>query len=637
MANPEHLAILKQGVEAWNKWRAEHPDIEPDFSESDLQMTDLSGAKLYRADFYATNLTKARLNNANLGGAGFAAAQLYGADLSASHLEGAAFVKANLDEANLTKAELTRADFSGASLKKTIFKEAILIGSVFSNALLKITTHMLDGSRLGEPDVIHLSGADFSDAMMGWTIFNDVDLSDVIGLDTVSHCGASVISTDTIFKSRNLPPAFLLGCGVPQQFVDYIPSLIGAVEPFQYHSCFISYSTKEEEFAQRLYSRLRDAKVRVWCSSKDIKGGEKLFDQMERAIQLHDRLLLVLSENSIKSGWVETEIRKAVEIERKEKRRKLFPIRLTDVDTIKEWRCFDADTGKDLAVEVREYFIPDFSNWKDHDSFEKEFERLLSDLKNAEPHKEKVAFTTSVVFDEEEYLPAFVIPQKENLKLTTRLSDLSSLGRPLIREKETTQITISKPTNFDEIVIFCGELIQYKILTDLDEMQKGGWTVLQMSGTVSSEVKNPVKTSDLVKLSAEEMAQILLNNRFSTGISENLRWEYSSLLVPSGSKVSLQHLPSSEKTGADKRMITLEKQNFFKAEITIQTMGASTPSILPSGLRLPSNKAAKCRTYQFAVTLEAEFDNQASGTRQMQEYKTWLIWLFSEIQKRLSD
>jgi len=41
---------------------------------------------------------------------------------------------------------------------------------------------------------------------------------------------------------------------------------------------------------------------------------------------------------------------------------------MTDFETLRDWTCFDADTGKDLAVEVREYFIPDFSNWKNHDA-----------------------------------------------------------------------------------------------------------------------------------------------------------------------------------------------------------------------------------------------------------------------------
>jgi hypothetical protein len=58
-------------------------------------------------------------------------------------------------------------------------------------------------------------------------------------------------------------------------------------------------------------------------------------------------------------------------------------------DAIREWDCFDADSGKDLGVEIREYFIPDFSNWKDPDSFEKADERLLRDLRAEESTGQK--------------------------------------------------------------------------------------------------------------------------------------------------------------------------------------------------------------------------------------------------------
>jgi hypothetical protein len=92
------------------------------------------------------------------------------------------------------------------------------------------------------------------------------------------------------------------------------------------------------------------------------------------------KLLLVLSEHSIASTWVETEIYNARQTELRQQRRKLFPIRLTDMDTLRAWRCFDADIGKDLAREVRDYYIPDFSNWKNHDAFELAFARLLRDL-----------------------------------------------------------------------------------------------------------------------------------------------------------------------------------------------------------------------------------------------------------------
>ena len=60
-----------------------------------------------------------------------------------------------------------------------------------------------------------------------------------------------------------------------------------------------------------------------------------------------------------------------------------FASRLSKLSETPE--CFDADTGKDSAREIREYFIPDFSNWKDHDSCQRAFQRLVSDLKTENP------------------------------------------------------------------------------------------------------------------------------------------------------------------------------------------------------------------------------------------------------------
>lgn len=55
--------------------------------------------------------------------------------------------------------------------------------------------------------------------------------------------------------------------------------------------------------------------------------------------------------------------------------------RLVPFDAIREWTNFDADSGKDSAREIREYYIPDFSDWKNHDNYQRTFDRLLKDLK----------------------------------------------------------------------------------------------------------------------------------------------------------------------------------------------------------------------------------------------------------------
>jgi hypothetical protein len=81
------------------------------------------------------------------------------------------------------------------------------------------------------------------------------------------------------------------------------------------------------------------------------------------------------------SEWVKTEIANARQREVREKRQMLFPISLVSYDRITEWHAFDVDTGKASAREIREHFIPDFSDWKHHDSNRQAFQRLLRDLR----------------------------------------------------------------------------------------------------------------------------------------------------------------------------------------------------------------------------------------------------------------
>jgi uncharacterized protein YjbI with pentapeptide repeats len=73
MANDEHVALLKQGVNAWNAWRRENPDMRPDLSDADLEGADLSkanleGANLRKANLSGVKLIAARLSEADLEG-----------------------------------------------------------------------------------------------------------------------------------------------------------------------------------------------------------------------------------------------------------------------------------------------------------------------------------------------------------------------------------------------------------------------------------------------------------------------------------------------------------------------------------------------------------------------------------------
>jgi uncharacterized protein YjbI with pentapeptide repeats len=343
-ANPEHLAIFRKGVLDWNNWRVQNPYIIPVLAYSQLHAVDLSGINLSNADLSGVNLKGIELNNANLYQAELYYANLQNCDLTAANMQGAKLHEANLNGANLYQANLYRADFIETRLDGTVLTNAICLTTAFSG----------------------------------------VDLSKVIGLDQIRHLGPSNVDFATLVRSKGtIPREFLHGAGLPDVFIDYLPALLSAGQAIQFYSCFISYSHKDEEFAKRLHTRMRAEHSRVWFAPEDIEGGKKLHEQIDQAIRIYDKLLIVLSENSLKSEWVVTEIRKARKAEVKENRRKLFPIRLVDFEVIKGWECFDAEIGKDLAVEVREYYIPDFSDWKDHNSFETAFGKLLKSLKTA--------------------------------------------------------------------------------------------------------------------------------------------------------------------------------------------------------------------------------------------------------------
>lgn len=124
MANSEHLSKIRQGVSAWNRWRAQNPDVQPDLEGSQLSGFDLSKADLQRANLVAADLTEVKLNEADLREADLRRADLSRADLSAAYLWGA-----DLQDAKLEKANLREASLNGAYLNGTNFRGADLTGT----------------------------------------------------------------------------------------------------------------------------------------------------------------------------------------------------------------------------------------------------------------------------------------------------------------------------------------------------------------------------------------------------------------------------------------------------------------------------------------------------------------------------
>lgn len=345
MANQEHLNLLQHGVEIWNQWRRERPDIQPDLTEADLSEIDLTGVNLSRAQLHGAIFFETELGMANLSEADLRIADFRGADLS---------------EAEFSGSDLGGADLSRADLSMTNFRKAILVRVNFQDA--------------------YLDGSNMSRAIMSGTIFAHVDLRETKGLVEIYHQGPSRIELYTVKLPQDGSALhFLRGAGVPDEWIDDYRAHM--MHPILYHSCFISYSSKDDTLAHRLHADLQDHGVRCWFAPVDMKIGDKIRGRIDEAIHLQDKLLLLLSEHSIQSSWVEDEVEAALEKERRQQRLVLFPVRLDEqvMQTTQSW----------AAKLRRSRTIGDFTRWNDPKAYQQAFDRLLRDLKKADGLQDK--------------------------------------------------------------------------------------------------------------------------------------------------------------------------------------------------------------------------------------------------------
>jgi len=188
MPDEEHLKILKQGVEQWNKWRLENA-IKPDLSGANLIGANLLRAYLIDAYLSFADLSGANLIDANLSGANLIGANLNGANLSGAYLSGANLIGAYLSGANLSGAKLSFANLGGAYLSGANLSGANLIGAKLIRAYLggaNLSGANLSGAKLIGANLIgaNLTSADLTDADLSRTSLVETDFTNA----TITGC-----------------------------------------------------------------------------------------------------------------------------------------------------------------------------------------------------------------------------------------------------------------------------------------------------------------------------------------------------------------------------------------------------------------------------------------------------------------
>ena len=361
MADEEQLDRLKKDTHNWNVWRKEKADIE----------IDLRGAYLEKADLEGVNLSKADLRFADFFGANLRGANLVEANLQKIDLRKANLERAEIYLADLRNAHLSRADLRGADLRKTNLDGADLGGADLGGALLRET---------------NLCGTRFSGTGLG-----NIDLSETKGLDEVVHDSSSPISTSTLelFKGK-FSVKFLRGCGLrdfeiefakiygPGLSADEIDKILYRMHDLrvgnalQINPLFISYSHQDRTFVDEMEKHLNEKGVRFWRDIHNATAG-RLEKVVDRAMRKNPTVLLILSENSVKSDWVEHEARTARELEKELGRDVLCPVALDEA-----WK--DCKWPARLREQIMEYNILDFSKWEDKEGFEMMFKKLVDGL-----------------------------------------------------------------------------------------------------------------------------------------------------------------------------------------------------------------------------------------------------------------
>jgi hypothetical protein len=342
VAKDKHIKIIKRGIKRWNEWRAENPDIRPNFSDGFLRLINFKGA--------------------NLKGADFTYADVVGADLSFADLRDADLSYAYLGSANFSSVNLSQADLTGADFVFTNFFKANLSYTDLSGADISFA---------------NLTDADLTRSKFGFTTLTNNDLSVVKGLDAIEHIGPSYIGIETIYKSNgNIPHVFLRGAGVPENFIEYMASLTG--QALQFYSCFISFTESDNHFSERLYNDLQAEGVRCWRWKEDAKWGKTLIRSIDEAVITYDKLVVVCSEQSLNSPAVLREIERALQKEDEFARQGresevLFPIRLDDF-VFTEWKHH---RKPDLIAKN----IGDFRRWKEPELYRRALEKLILDLR----------------------------------------------------------------------------------------------------------------------------------------------------------------------------------------------------------------------------------------------------------------
>lgn len=328
---------------------------------------DFTGSLLAHVDFSGSLFVGAHFEKVNTYGA-----QFRGAHFQRSTLRESAFWHSDFFNAEFSASRVS-VGFSGSFFGLSQWSGCQLIGCRFNDAVVTLL----------RMDDCLLLGNDFSGAQVGGgsqiddqTIvqsFRALEHTSLARHDRTNEADA-VLSSAVIGLRR-----FLIATGIDPALVrNLADSVLIHVRPA---SVFISYSSADEELAQKLSAYLERSGVSTWFAPHDMTSTAPIDIALTRAIAGRDSMLLVLSPASIRSRWVALEVECALRAAESDGRRRIVVLALIPHADL-EATTLVASNGIDLAPEVRSHLIRYVSDWEDPTELDLAVAGILRDLRS---------------------------------------------------------------------------------------------------------------------------------------------------------------------------------------------------------------------------------------------------------------
>lgn len=396
---------------------------------------ELRQLKLEGADLQKRNLQKADFSRRDVSDVDFRGADLSGAVFDTVEGRRTSFAGAKMVSARFSGCQFGAVDFEGGRLEGSKWHETSAYNTNFSACDFRRSD--LNGVHA---EVCLFHGATFEDASFARLSFVQcLGLHETIGLVSVFHRAPSAFDNATLRDScAGLPEAFLLNAGFS---IEEVQTLQGMYRSgIRFYSCFISYTEVDKDLAFRLHTDLIANGVSCWQDEHNLKGGDFWRRQINEALRIYDKVLVICSEASLQRPEVVEEILQEIEQERVTNSKKLFPIRVDEyiftesaVEAVK--KLPPRQQREDWLSYLRNYHVPDFSGWRDYTSYMECLNKLLRDLKATDSISDRGGESRNATFKTLHEMLGFKYKPEE---LEERKRIPRRPGKSLPRRRQTT-------------------------------------------------------------------------------------------------------------------------------------------------------------------------------------------------------